>query len=369
MKKKTIKGSFRKIAMSSFISMALPMSADTAHAEWQVEASDSIIMIMQKEGVSTPKRQGSFCTRSECEEALRRWGIESGDPDGIAYNFMCVGFDCPSPSQQQPAGTTAAPPGVDRRRLQAEQEAWAAQQAELARQQAAQTELARQAREKELAKQREFERDREELARQLKSPALRQLESVAGSSQQATGTASAGQLDPARQQADFVAGPGGIPVSSVSVPAPQTPVARLKEYVAREQKAAEVRRQTLSREWETVNKAAEIESERRNRKENQLFERYQEVKQELDSLVVPADPPPDLREKKDSLEEEAQALLAEAEALGKQVQELRTQLQATRQAQEAHDKRDQALRAAVTAAKQEPERAEELLRKLQEETP
>jgi hypothetical protein len=242
MKKKNIKGAFRIIVMLSFIYMVLPLRADTAQAEWQVEASDSIIMIMRKEGSTLPKRQGSFCTRSECEEALRRWGIESGDPDGIAYNFKCVGFDCPAPPQQQPGGATERGPSQQTRSWQSED--------------------GRQKAEEE--KRQAHDKQREELLRNLKgSPAqsaeikapsagtgqlqlktysgtgekktdgaLKQLESVAGSSEEAR---TMDDLEAARKRSEFRVRPhGGIPVESVRVPDLPAPTLTAAQIQARD---------------------------------------------------------------------------------------------------------------------------------------
>lgn len=242
MKKKNIEDTFKIIVILSFIYMVSIMMAGTANAEWQVESSDSIIMISRKEGSVFPKRQGSFCTRSECEEALRQWGIESGDPDGIAYNFKCVGFDCPAPSQQRPGGTIEREPSQQTGSWQPEDE--------------------RQRLEEE--KRQAHDRQKRELLRNLKgSPAqsaeikvpsagtgqlqlktysgtggktlgsaLKQLESVAGSSEEARKT---DDLEAARKRSEFKVRPhGGIPAESVRVPDVPAPILTAAQIQARD---------------------------------------------------------------------------------------------------------------------------------------
>jgi hypothetical protein len=242
MKKKNIKGTFRIIVILSLIYMVSILRTDTAYAEWQAEASDSLIMIMRKEGSFLQKRSGNFCTESECEEALRRWGIESGDPDGIAYNYKCVGFDCQAPSQQHPGGTIVREPSQQTGSWQAEDE--------------------RQRLVEE--KRQAHDRQKRELLRNLKgSPAqgveikapsagtgqlqlktysgtggkalgsaLKQLESVAGSSEEARKT---DDLEAARKRSEFKVRPhGGIPAESVRVPDVPAPTLTAAQIQARD---------------------------------------------------------------------------------------------------------------------------------------
>ncbi len=335
----------------------LVWSVTAVNAAWQIEHTDEYIKRMRTLGNTVPKRIGNFSTPEECEEMIRR--IVSETNGAVPASVMrVVGF-----YDQQSASEPSGRPTEDWGRQRAEQEAWAEQQAELARRQA---EQARQQREKERAKQRKFEGERDQLADQLKLPSLDQLESVAGSSQEAGGAASAGLVEVARPQAEFVVSPtGGIPASSVSVPEPQASVARLKEYIAIETKIAEDRHAALLKELEAARKALTVAAERASRKESEL----EEVNDELATLVIPAEPPPELKEQRDSLEEEAKALLAEVEELNKKAQELRNKVDLVRHAEVAQFQRGEDLRKALSATEKEPEQAEAWLRKLREETP
>lgn len=322
---------------------------------------------MRRAGHPVSKRVGNFANIQECQAAFEDAVVQSGDPT-LRLNMSCV--DCAEASL---SFDTNSQPDWNWQQQQAEQAALAAQQAEMARQ----AESARQARERELAKQREFEQERDRLARELKdssgmvpkpgsAAALQQLESVAGSSQQAAGSASAGRHDQAQPQADFaVSNSGGIPANSMPVPEPQTSVARLREYVTHEKKVAEDSHAALFKKWQATEKTVKLAAEKKNRKKHQL----QEVEEELASLVERKDPPEKIKEQQDSLEAEARALLAEAEALSEEVQGLETQVQAARNAEQEQFQRIMDLNAAAVAVEREPEQAEVLLRKLQEGGP
>jgi len=324
----------------------------------QIEYSSGLVEAMRRAGHPVSKRVGNFSSLQECQAVLDQAVAQSGDPT-LRFNMSCV--DCPA---NAPPVDADMPPSVDWQRQYEEQAAQAARQAE----------LARQLQEKERARQRAFARERDRLVIQMKdhsdlkpttdmTKALQQLESVAGSSQRAAGS---DQLDRVRPLAEFrVDGAGGIPASSVVVPEPQTPMERLREYVTREIKIAEDRHAVLFEQWQTADKMTKLAAEQKNRKNNQL----QEVRLELVSLVVPVDPPPEIKELKDSLEEEARALLAEVEALSEQVQSLETQSQLAFKAEQEQFQRRMNLNAAVTTAEQEPEQAEELLRQLEEGKP
>lgn len=69
------------------------MHAVDAVAEWRIEYSNHLIKAMRDAGYTVQKYHGSYCTKQECEEALRR--ASTGGFNISGKEAKCSGYDCP----------------------------------------------------------------------------------------------------------------------------------------------------------------------------------------------------------------------------------------------------------------------------------
>jgi hypothetical protein len=69
---------------------AAPVSG--VRAEWRIEFADYFLNAAKQAGYSHPKYYGSYCTKAECEQALRQGS--AGGFNASGKEARCVGFDC-----------------------------------------------------------------------------------------------------------------------------------------------------------------------------------------------------------------------------------------------------------------------------------
>ncbi|MBS3907999.1 MAG: hypothetical protein KGZ49_13285 [Syntrophaceae bacterium] len=348
----------------------LLLGAHTSHAKWEVEYSDWLIGAMRDQGIFRSKRAGSFATRNECEKVRRDAVIQSGDPS-LDMHTKCVGFDEPS-YQAQPSPSPSHPGETQQDALHYR-----------SRHQEDRSEKER--RDEEERQQEAYLKQKEDLLRRLKgSPsqsagiktpsagirklelktysgtggktaggALKQLESVAGSSEEARAT---DDLEAARKQSEFKVRPhGGIPVESVRVPDVPAPTLTAAQIQARDH-ITRTRETLVSELMETQNKLEKTRERTEKTKEDiaakkeeiiKIDKRFNHPRYKKEFLVV----------KKDNAAKE----LDDLEKLA---------LELEREATQLNDNADQQRRKYEELNKQEkdvlnnPEHAEEYMRQM-----
>ncbi len=142
-------------------SLLVFLTADLALAEWQIEYSDRLVNAMREAEYQCPKRVGHFATKAECEKARESASRATGCHPYSMADMKCVGYDTPS---SIPRSVTPQPGKISRGvrgdgRYQDEQNWLIREQIER---------WAKEERERELERQKEFELGKSDLLKMLK---------------------------------------------------------------------------------------------------------------------------------------------------------------------------------------------------------